>query len=313
MALHERLVWERDGRQWPHRDASHFAQAAGLRWHLQTMGLPASRAPVVWLLHGTGASTHSWRGMMPLLARHFHVVAIDLPGHGFTGMPSAAQSDGPLSLPGMGRAVAALMQVQGAMPDLVLGHSAGAAVAVRMCLDGHIAPRCLLGVNAALLPLGGLAGQLFSPVAKLMAAAPFIPRLFAWRASDPQVLQRLIAGTGSALDPTGLALYGQLIRNPGHAAGALAMMANWDLQGLQRDMPALAPPLALLVGSNDRTIPPAQAREVASKLPRHALTAVATLEGLGHLAHEESPALVARHTVRLARGAGLLGEAPPAG
>lgn len=303
--MHERLVWERDGRQWPHRETSRFVEAAGLRWHLQMPAAPQPDAPVVWLLHGTGASTHSWRGLLPLLARQWRVIAVDLPGHGFTGMPTRVEADGPMSLPGMARALASLVQTLQAPPSLVIGHSAGAAVAVRMGLDGLIAPRCMLGLNAALLPLGGLPGQLFAPVAKLMAAAPFVPRLFAWRASDPQVLRRLIDGTGSTLDPTGMALYAQLIRNPGHAAGALAMMANWDLVSLQRALPRLATPLALVVGSNDRTVPPAQARTVLAQLPAHPLTQLHTLPGLGHLAHEEQPRLVAEIVQGLAQAAGL--------
>jgi magnesium chelatase accessory protein len=302
----QRLVWERDGRQWPHRDASSFAEVAGLRWHLQSMAPASAAAPTLWLLHGTGASTHSWRGLMPLLARHFRVVAIDLPGHGFTGMPAAVNGDGPMSLPGMGRAVAALMRAHGSLPDIVVAHSAGVALAVRMCIDGLIAPRCIVGINGALMPLGGLAGQFFAPVAKVMAAAPFIPRLFAWRASDPQVLRRLIDGTGSVLDPTGMALYAQLIRNPGHAAGALAMMANWDLPGLLQALPRLATPLALVVGSNDRTVPPKQAAEIIARLPKHPLTRVTRLDALGHLAHEERPELLEAIVRALATEAGVL-------
>lgn len=312
--MQQRLVWERDGRQWPHREASSFTDVAGLRWHVQAMGPAGPDAPVLWLLHGTGASTHSWRGLLPLLARRFRVLAIDLPGHGFTGMPAQVQGDGPMSLPGMARAVAMLMQARDALPDLVVGHSAGAAVAVRMAIDGLVAPRCVVGLNAALLPLGGLAGQLFAPAARLMAAAPFVPRLFAWRASDPQVLRRLIDSTGSTLDATGMALYAQLIRNPGHAAGALAMMANWDLPGLQRALPGLATPLALVVGQNDRTVPPVQAREVLTRLRPHPLTRVSSLPGLGHLAHEERPDLVDTLVCALAREADVLpAEAPAQG
>lgn len=309
--MHQRLVWERDGRQWPHREASSFTEAAGLRWHLQAMAPPAPAAPTVWLLHGTGASTHSWRGLLPRLACHFRVLAIDLPGHGFTDMPATAQGDGPMSLPGMARAVAALMHARSALPDIVIGHSAGVAVAVRMCIDGLIAPRCILGVNGALLPLGGLAGQFFAPVAKVMAAAPFVPQLFAWRASDPQVLRRLLDSTGSTLDATGMALYAQLVRNPGHAAGALAMMANWDLPGLQRTLQRLATPLTLVVGSNDRTVPPAQAKEVIARLPQHPLTRVIALEALGHLAHEERPDLIEALVLNLAREAGVLTREAP--
>jgi magnesium chelatase accessory protein len=49
------------------------------------------RRPTVLLLHGTGASTHSWRALAPLLARRCTVVALDLPGHGFTGTPAEAE------------------------------------------------------------------------------------------------------------------------------------------------------------------------------------------------------------------------------
>jgi magnesium chelatase accessory protein len=268
------------------------------------MGPATPKAPVVWLLHGTGASTHSWRTLMPLLAPGYRVLAADLPGHAFTAMPEAGAQ---LSLPGMARALCSLMRTLDLAPDLLVGHSAGAAVAVRMCLDALVAPRAVISINGALLPLGGLAGQFFSPVAKLMASAPIVPRLFAWHASDPAVLQRLIAGTGSKLDPAGECLYARLVRNPGHAAAALAMMARWDLPSLARDLARLRIPLCLAVGSNDRTIPPSQALHVQALLPPHPATRVATLAGLGHLAHEERPDLVAALVNRVARESGLAG------
>ena len=82
--------WEREGRDWPNRTYSRFVQAARLRWHVQLMG----DGPALLLLHGTGAATHSWRALAPLLAERFTVVAPDLPGHGFTqGRPAA----GPLA------------------------------------------------------------------------------------------------------------------------------------------------------------------------------------------------------------------------
>ncbi|KDN47774.1 hypothetical protein RSAG8_03194, partial [Rhizoctonia solani AG-8 WAC10335] len=40
--------------------------------------------PVILLLHGGIASSFQFRALMPLLAREFHVIAPDLPGHGFT-------------------------------------------------------------------------------------------------------------------------------------------------------------------------------------------------------------------------------------
>jgi magnesium chelatase accessory protein len=292
-ALSNRLIWERDGLDWPHREASDFVDAGGLRWHVQQFGGQAADLPVAVLIHGTGSSTHSWRGLAPLLAAHFSVVTMDLPGHGFTSMPAGGALSRELSLPGMAQAVSALLHALALKPSLVVGHSAGAAIAVRMCLDGLISPSLVISLNGAFLPLGGLAGQLFSPVAKLMAATPLVPRIFSWSATGPNVLQKLVDGTGSVLDATGLALYGKLVRNPGHAAGALAMMANWDLQSLARDLPRLETAIGLVVGANDRTISPRQARRVMALVGPAARPTLTTLAGLGHLAHEEKPDAVA--------------------
>ena len=48
--------------------------------------------PDIVLLHGTGASTHSWRALIPLLAERYRVTAIDLPGHGFTRLGARMRS-----------------------------------------------------------------------------------------------------------------------------------------------------------------------------------------------------------------------------
>jgi magnesium chelatase accessory protein len=295
----ENLLWERDGLDWPHRDKSRFIEAAGLRWHVQqfgTQGALLPPLPVALLIHGTGASTHSWRGLAPLLASSFNVFSLDLPGHGFTDMPASRSASQQFSLAGMARAISALLLACDLKPALVVGHSAGAAIALRMCLDEAICPQLVIGLNGAFLPLGGLAGQLFSPAAKVMAATRLVPRLFSWRATDPDVLRKLIDNTGSTLDASGIALYGKLVGNPGHAAGALAMMANWDLSSLSRDIPQLRTPLCLIVGANDRTISPRQASRFLAKLPHAARAGLVTLPGLGHLAHEEDPQLLARET-----------------
>ena len=120
----DRLDWDTDGRDWPNREASRFVEAGGLRWHVQCAG--DRRRPVVVLLHGTGASSHSWRDLLPLLAEHAFVVAPDLPGHGFSGTP--AERSG-FTLPGMARGVSELLRALRLEPQLIAGHSAGAAVA----------------------------------------------------------------------------------------------------------------------------------------------------------------------------------------
>jgi magnesium chelatase accessory protein len=293
-------LWDREGRDWPHRGASRFVEAGGLRWHVQVAG----QGPVLLLVHGTGAATHSWRGLLPLLARHFTIVAPDLPGHGFTSAP--AQASG-LSLPGMAGALGALVAVLGLAPALAAGHSAGAAVLARMALDGAIAPRAIIGINAALLPFEGVAGQIFSPIARVLAGLAPVPALFAWRARGQGVVARLLEDTGSRTDPTMVDLYARLVGRPGHVAAALGMMANWDLQPLLRGLKRLPMPLVLLVGGADRTVPPADARRLQARLPG---LRVIPLPGLGHLAHEEAPEPVARLIERIATEAGVPATVP---
>lgn len=286
------LDWDTDGADWPNRTASRFIDCGGLRWHVQVVGDPARGRPVILLLHGTGAATHSWRTLAPLLAEDFTVVAPDLPGHGFTRTPG----DADLSLPGMAAALSQLLvQLHGSLgmaPSFALGHSAGAAVLARMCIDGLLDLRALAGINAALLPLQGIAGQVFLPAAKLLSASSLVPRFFAWRAAGGAATERLIRGTGSILDAEGVALYGRLVRNAAHVSGVLRMMASWDLTALERDLPRLPCPLLLMVGTRDRTVRPGDALRIRDRVPG---SRVVELAGLGHLAHEERAAEVAGH------------------
>ena len=67
------------------------------------------------------------------------------------------------------------------------------------------------------------------------------------------------------------------------------MMAGWDLRAFERDLARLETPLILVAGADDGMVPASNAFAVRAKVP-HAR--VVTLKGLGHLAHEEAPALI---------------------
>ncbi len=290
--------WDREGRDWPNRATSRFVQASGLRWHVQVMG----EGPTLLMLHGAGAATHSWRDLAPLLARDFSVVAIDLPGHGFTETPGAEG----LSLPGMAWSISGLLDVLQMRPDVVVGHSAGAAIALRMRLDGRLGEARVVSLNGALKPFPGSAGHIYPALAKLLFLNPLAIQTFAWRAARPGAVARLIEGTGSKIDAKGLDFYTRLFRTTGHVAGALGMMANWNVQPLVDQLSRYAGPLTLLAAEGDHAVPPSVAWEVKAKV-RHA--DVITLPGLGHLAHEEAPERVAE-IVRSAAGVELDMGAP---
>ncbi len=284
---HDRPDWEVEGRDWPNRGYSRFLEAGGLAWHVQRLG----NGPKLLLMHGTGAATHSFRDLAPLLAAEFEVLAADLPGHGFTGMPAANG----LSLAGMAHLVGAMLNQSDFRPDIVVGHSAGAAILIEMALAGLIDPRRIVAINGALLPIRG--ASLFSPLAKLLFLNPVAPRLFAWRARSSDATRRVLEGTGSHIAPRGLDLYTRLFRSPGHVAGTLGMMAKWDLAGLQPRMPALRIPTVLITAANDLAVPPGDARTVAALIEN---AHVVELPTGGHLVHEEQPARLAQMIRELA-------------
>jgi putative magnesium chelatase accessory protein len=288
--------WGRYGTDWPNRASSRFLRVGALTWHVQIMG----QGPKILLIHGTGAATHSWRDLAPALARHFTVYAPDLPGHGFTSVPPWHG----LSLPCMARDLKALLESLDVSPALVVGHSAGGPILARMCLDGMITPSGLVALNGAFMPLLGPVETFFAPLAQFLVGLPLLPKLFSWRAgADPRMVEKLLAGTGSQLDAAGIAYYSQVVRNPDHAGAALRMMASWDLVPVVRDLPALGPKLLLVVGENDRTIPPADAGRVRELVPG---SEIVTLPGLGHLAHEERPDETAALIVDFARALHIL-------
>ena len=289
-----RLDWQRDGHDWPNREHSRFIDAGGLRWHVQIAG----DGPAVLLLHGTGAASHSWRDLLPLLASRFQVIAPDLPGHGFSGPPPTRRG---YSMPGMAGLVAALLTELNVSPHLVAGHSAGAAVLARMSLERMIRPHRLVSLNGALMPLPGMSVPLFLLAGRLLVATP-LPRLFAHRVSDPRSVRRLMQRTGSNIDERGVALYHRVVSNAAHVRDVLKMMSEWDLRELARDLPRLVTPLVLVATGGDLTMPPREAARAQQRVPHARLLEI---PGLGHLAHEEEPARFAELLASLAHEASV--------
>ena len=195
------LNWDREGRLWPHREHSEFVQQGSATWHIQRFGNPGR--PRILLLHGTGGSVHSWRGLAPLLAKDFELLTPDLPRHAFTTGHAPEET----SLVGMARAIRDLLAHTQFEPDMLVGHSAGAALALQGALDhGFKGP--IVGLNSALRPFPGPAAEIFPAIAKVLFVNPFVPRIFSKMASFGGEAERFIyRSTHSRLDKAGLDCY----------------------------------------------------------------------------------------------------------
>jgi magnesium chelatase accessory protein len=281
--------WATDGKDWPNREASRYVRAGGYEWHVQQMG----NGPICLLLHGTGAATHSWRDLMPLLAKHYTLVAVDLPGHGFT--KGSGQRP---TLPGMAASVAKLLDELKLTPDVIVGHSAGVAIAVQLLLDTKWQVP-LIGFTPALMPFPGLAAKIFPSLAKMLFTNPFVAIIFSRMAQAPGQTGKFLArSTGSKIDAAGERYYTRLFSRSGHCDGAIRMMANWQLEGLGAQLNNLASPVLLVSAAKDAAIPKAAVWQAAALIP-----GCETLEmpDLGHLAHEEDPAQAAKIVMEFAK------------
>lgn len=276
------MNWEAARGVWPNARHSRFVEAAGHRWHVQEAG----RGPCLLLLHGAGASTHSWRQILPDLARDFHVVAPDLPGQGFTRL-----GDRRCGLAEMSADIATLLAGQGLAPEVIVGHSAGAAIGLRLALDLPTRPRAVVCVNAALEEFRGPAGAVFPALAQVLSLTSLPAFAFSRAARLPSAVRRAIASTGSTLDATGLDLYRRLLTDSGHLDATLCMMARWNLAEVLPDLARLRTPTLFLVGANDRAVPP----EVSFRASRRVGgSRVEVMPGLGHLLQEEAPGATAQ-------------------
>lgn len=292
------MRWDVDSAHVPHRDWSRFVTAGGLKWHVQEAG-PAD-APVLLLIHGTGATTHSFAGLAPLLAERFRVIIPDLPGHGFTQKLNAPGPDA------VAKAMAALVTELGVRPAIILGHSVGAAIAFMMVARGLVAPQAVVSLGGALLPFAGV-GKVYPGLAKALFVNPFMPAFFSFTTRFQSMTDLLARWTGSRSTREQVAHYERLFRNSSHTGGALALMAHWDLDTIERSIAHVKCPVLLLHGERDQTVPPSTSHTVERRLASHGVTVVhRALPGLGHLAHEESPGVHAQAVIEFALGLGVL-------
>ena len=269
------MDWSRDGKDWPHAAHSRFILCKPHRWHVQEMGT----GPLLLLIHGAGGGTQSWRHLMPILAKSYRVIAVDLPGQGFT--KSGAQQRA--GLEPIAEDIALLCRAEGWHPDAIIGHSAGAAVALEMARTTVPVPP-VIGINAALGNFKGLAGVVFPLMAKALAMTPMIAQIFTASTARPNSVTRLIEGTGSKLSGADQRWYRALVSDRNHVNATLAMMAQWNLNPLLRSLSQYEGPLLLITGDQDKAVPPNTSRDIVEKIVNAKHVA---LPGLGHLAHEE--------------------------
>jgi pimeloyl-ACP methyl ester carboxylesterase len=261
---------------------------------------------VVLLVHGAAANSLEPRSALeaPLVAAGFRVVAMDRPGFG--GSPAGRDAlfkDGRLA--GHARAIAALIEAEGHDRPIVVGHSYGGAIALRLALErpGLAGGYVLLGpaTHGDVGPAAWYNHAGAAPVAGWMFAHALVP-LFgpvAARAGIDEVFapEGAPAGHGAA---TGVGL---LFRPASFLENAADMSAvNPELLAQQDRYGVIADPVAIIAGEDDRVVStPRHSGRTAATIPDARLM---LLPGVGHMPHHAVPELVVEQVQALTEDGG---------
>lgn len=256
-----------------------FVEVDGLRMRF----LCAGHGPALVLVHGLLGYSFSWRNAIPMLARERKVIAVDMPGAGFSECFSALD----------GRLVAAAQRLKAfletirAFPCDLVGSSYGGTTALRLAALQPECIRTLVLVSPA-NPWSHI-GRKRLALLRIPTVGGLFPKVGRCIGPLPQYFLSRMYGDASRLSEETVRGYSLPVARPGVLEHAVKITRSWheDMRELQREMPkAAAVPTLLVWGGNDRLV------EQASMEPlrRNFKTAkTVVLEGLGHLPYEESP------------------------
>jgi pimeloyl-ACP methyl ester carboxylesterase len=251
------------------------------------------------MIHGLGGSALNWMDVGPGLAKHGHVVAIDLAGFGETPLfnRSAAVGanadlvakfidkvfDGPVTLMGnsMGGHISVLVAADHpeSVDRVILVDPAVPGVHVRR------PEPALIGMMAA-LSVPGLAETVIDRRVRVLGPEGLVMRTLNVVCADPSRLSREIVEAHVRLTRERDSLGNQNARAFVQATRSIGLrMADPRFWLRAKKVKA---PVLVIHGELDRVIPVASARELVRRLPGWELR---LLEGVGHVPMMETPAL----------------------
>lgn len=252
------------------------ADIAGLRLHFARQERPGS--PWLVLLAPWPHTLRSFERIWPLLAEHFSLLALDLPGFGASEvapdrMTPTAQADG---LPDI------LAHFGIEQPHLVatdVGVPAALSFAARY--PGRLA-------SLVVSDGPGTASPVFRPDLERMVRSSFVRWLLSW---TPALFVRTAAQNAYQLqdpDPAALAHAVEVHRRPKMLANTLRYLGSYatELPDLEKRLGGIRVRTLCLWGTADVYVEPVNATLIADRVPD---AAVVLLDGAGHFPHDDAP------------------------
>ena len=257
---------------------SKFIEVDGMSVHYRVEGWAQDSIPIV-LLHGTGASLHTWETWAQALSEDYRVISVDLPGFGLTGEdPSGIYTDQ--------RSVevleAFLKELQ--IPKVVLvgnsmggkfawqfaaRHPAQVAKLVLISPDGYASPGIEYGKKTEVPAIAELYRYFFSKTFLAMNLEPAY--------ANPKTLNDALVNR-----------YYDLMLAPGVRGAILARMQQTVLQDPVPSLASIQVPTLLIWGEKDAFIPISNSNDYLKVMPNAKRV---SLPNIGHLPQEEQPSI----------------------
>jgi pimeloyl-ACP methyl ester carboxylesterase len=246
----------------------------------------AGDGPPLVFLHGLGGSQSTWQVVLGDLVESHRVAAIDLPGHG----ASDKSADADYSIAGLASAIVDAIGKLGINRPVLIGHSLGGAVALRIAADSSLAVAGVVAMDTA-----GLGDEISTELTSLMTgqAGPETARgLLSLFYED----QRLVVDRGvQEMAQTQLADGAWRAQQ---SASQAAFGAGKQLAAARVDPAAVKVPVHLIWGGLDRVLPAKHALDSVAAFPDATL---AIVSGVGHVPQVENAARTAQLIARFAK------------
>ena len=259
---------------------SQFVSIAGMDVHLRDEGPREDPLPIV-LLHGTGASLHTWEGWTAALKSQRRVISYDMPGFGLTG-PSP---DANYTIERYAEFVVWVMDTLGVQHCVLAGNSLGGYVAwATTVLHPERVARLVL------VDSGGYPYESQSvPIGFRIAGTPVLNRLMqdVLPRSMVESSVRNVFGDPSKVTPELVDRYFDLTTRAGNRQALVQRFAQTQPGALALRVPEIKAPTLILWGGKDRLIPPSQGERFHKEIAGSELK---VFDGLGHVPQEEDPA-----------------------
>lgn len=238
----------------------------GLSIHYEQMG----QGEDILLLHGWGSSLEAFRFLAQRMARQYRVTALDFPGFGKSDMPKS-----PWCVEDYAALTLQFIETLQLQNPILVGHSFGGRVILKLCGTGRVAPKKIILLDAA-----GIrhAPSLKTKVrTRLFKAAKWCLTRRPWKKACGPALEKLRSYFGSA----------DYNNAPPIMRQTLVRVVNEDLSSM---LPAITASTLLIYGEQDTATPVTDAQLMEQNIPDAGLCVI---PDAGHWAFVEKPGHVA--------------------